>query len=75
MLENRSYDHMLGFLKMGTRLTGKEYTLVDPADPGSEKVYVSPISGYATQPNPLHDVISVEKQVYGILAKSSVLHL
>jgi len=65
MLENRSYDHMLGYLDMGTPLTGKEYNLVDPADPASEKVFVSEASGYITLPNPLHDVVSVEKQEYG----------
>lgn len=65
MLENRSYDHMLGYFEKGTPLTGKEFNLVDLSDPNSEKVYVSPTSGYVTQPNPLHDVVSVEKQEYG----------
>ncbi len=69
MLENRSYDHMLGYLGVGTPLSGKEYNLVDPADPHSEKVYVSDDSGYVTQPNPLHDVLSVEKQEYGQVGK------
>jgi phospholipase C len=35
MMENRSYDHMLGYVPNGHGLTGKEYNLVDPADPGS----------------------------------------
>ncbi len=65
MMENRSYDHMLGYLPNGGGLTGKEYNLVDPADPSSEKVYVSNRSGYVTATNPSHDVVSIEKQVYG----------
>ncbi len=69
MLENRSYDHMLGYLSMGSPLSGKEYNLVDPADTNSEKVYVSNTSSYVSQPNPLHDVVSVEKQEYGEVGK------
>ena len=41
MLENRSYDHMLGYLPNGHGLTGKEFNLVDPSDPTSERVLVS----------------------------------
>ena len=69
MLENRSYDHMIGYLECGTPLTGKEYNLVDPSDPESEKVYVSDASGYVTLPNPAHDVVSVEKQEFGEVGK------
>jgi phospholipase C len=52
MLENRSYDHMLGYLENKGKLSGKENNLVDPADPNSEKVFVSNTLGYITQPNP-----------------------
>ncbi len=65
MLENRSYDHMLGYLDKGTPLTGQEYNLANPGEQNSAKVYVSSASGYVTQPNPLHDVVSVEKQEFG----------
>ena len=65
MMENRSYDHMLGYLPNSNMLTGKEYNLVNPADMNSEKVYVNNRSGYITEPNPAHDVISVEREVYG----------
>jgi phospholipase C len=65
MLENRSYDHMLGYLPNGRGLTGAEYNLVDPADPSSERVYVSNRSGYIAAVNPAHDVVNVERQLYG----------
>ena len=49
MLENRSFDHMLGFMKRGGKLgnfnvdglDGKEYNLKNVSDPSSEKVYVN----------------------------------
>jgi phospholipase C len=69
MLENRSYDHMLGYLPNGRGLKGEEYNLVDPANPESERVYVNNASGYVTLPNPAHDVVSVEKQEYGDVGK------
>ena len=69
MLENRSYDHLLGYLEDKGKLSGKEYNLVDPINPNSEKVFVSNTSGYITQPNPLHDVVSVEKQEFGDIGK------
>ncbi len=65
MMENRSYDHMLGYFPNGRGLSGEEYNLVDPSDSNSEKVYVSNRSGYVTATNPLHDVVSIERQEYG----------
>lgn len=64
MLENRSYDHMLGYLPNGHGLAGDEFNLVDPSDPTSERVFVSNRSAYITV-NPGHDFDSVEKQMYG----------
>jgi hypothetical protein len=55
MLENRSYDHMLGYLSNGHGLAGDEFNLVDPADPTSEKVYVGNKSGNLTVIDPAHD--------------------
>jgi phospholipase C len=65
MLENRSYDHMLGYLPNGHGLTGDEFNLVDPANPTSERVRVSNRSGYITV-DPAHEFENVEKQLYGM---------
>jgi len=64
MLENRSYDHMLGYLPNGHGLKGDEFNLVDPSDPTSERVQVSNRADYISA-NPGHDFESVEKQLYG----------
>ena len=65
MLENRSYDHMLGYLPNGHGLTGNEFNLVDPSNPTSERIAVSNTAGYITAVDPLHDFSSVEKQLFG----------
>jgi Phospholipase C len=64
MLENRSYDHMLGYLPNGHGLTGNEFNPVDPSDPNSERVPVSNKAGYISV-DPAHDFESVETQLYG----------
>ena len=65
MLENRSYDHMLGYLPNGHGLAGDEFNLIDPSEPTSERVGVSSSSGYITALDPAHDFVSVEKQLFG----------
>jgi phospholipase C len=65
MLENRSYDHMLGYLPNGHGLVGDEFNRIDPSDPTSERVPVSSTAGYITAVDPAHDFVSVEKQLFG----------
>jgi phospholipase C len=65
MLENRSYDHMLGYLPNGHGLAGNEFNLIDPSDPASERVPVNNRSSYITPLDPPHDFVSVEKQLFG----------
>jgi phospholipase C len=65
MLENRSYDHLLGYLPNGHGLTGDEFNLVNPSDPSSEQVHVSNKSGYVTEVDPAHDFVNVEKELFG----------
>ncbi len=65
MLENRSFDHMLGYLPGVDELTGKEYNRIDPADLASGKVYVNNAAAYISPVSPAHDIPSVHTQLYG----------
>lgn len=75
MLENRSFDHMLGFLKEKMDavegLTGTESVPTDPAlaDQGPvEQITVSKLSGtdgYVTNPGPSHEYPDVTVQIFG----------
>lgn len=44
MLENRSFDHLLGFRSGVDGLTGKEFNLVDPAEPQSAQNPAVPVA-------------------------------
>ena len=65
MLENRSFDHLLGYLPGEAGLTGKEYNRIDPADLASGKVYVNNAAAYLSPISPAHDFPSVHTQLYG----------
>ena len=65
MLENRSFDHLLGYLPGEAGLTGKEYNRIDPADPASGKMYVNNAAAYVSPISPAHDFPSVQTQLYG----------
>jgi len=65
MFENRSFDHMLGFLPGIGDLTGEEYNLVDPANPESERVYVSEQVGPNAVISPNHEFVDVQEQLFG----------
>ena len=70
MLENRSFDHMLGFAGLGAGLTGAEFNLVDPANPASEKVVVSNDASYLGDfgpagIDPSHELVQVDVQLFG----------
>ena len=66
-LENRSFDHMLGFLDTPRRLTGDEFNLTDPEDPSSTRVNVSNTAAYVgdLDVDPSHEVTQVREQLYG----------
>lgn len=70
MLENRSYDHMLGFLDHPDPsfggLRGDELNRRNPDDATSEPVYVEPLA-VATEPahDPAHDFANVQRQLFG----------
>jgi phospholipase C len=63
--ENRSFDHMLGFVAPGGTLTGQESNPVNPADPNSERVPVTQLAGPITSVDPNHSIEAVHEQVFG----------
>jgi phospholipase C len=71
MLENRSFDHMLGFMRSASYkiegLTGQEFNRLNPATNKSAGVPVSDDAEYEGDLNvdPTHDVGSVCLQIYG----------
>ena len=67
MLENRSFDHMLGHLPDVGGLTGDEFNLLDPSDPNSERVCVNNQAGHITRIDPSHEFLSVHEQLFGDL--------
>jgi len=69
MLENRSFDHLMGFLKASNPnvagLTGTESNPADPNSPASPAVTVTRASAYAMPFDPSHEFCDVQKQLYG----------
>jgi phospholipase C len=65
MLENRSFDHLLGYLPGAGGLTGMENNRIDPDDPASGKVLVNNAAAYISLISPAHDFPSVHTQLYG----------
>lgn len=70
MLENRSFDHLCGYLRMLDPridgLFGVEYNYLDPASPDSTKITVSDDAPYVPDlsPSPGHEVADVRTQLY-----------
>ena len=56
MMENRSYDHMLGFLGTGDGLTGDEFNVPDLSQPGP-KIFVSKDASYASDFLAIHHIV------------------
>ena len=70
MLENRSFDHMLGFLKRFNPningLTGTESNPLNPADPSAGSITVSDDAEYVTSVDPSHSVDGTTMQLWGV---------
>jgi phospholipase C len=71
MLENRSFDHLIGYLKTLNPaidgLTGSEYSnFPDPRNPGQPPVTVSPTAAPTMPFDPPHEFCDVQKQLYGV---------
>jgi len=54
MMENHSFDNLLGWLPGVGDLDGTEYNLLDPTDPNSQHVMVGKQASYCTYPDPNH---------------------
>lgn len=68
VMENRSFDHILGWLKP-TRpeidgLTGKESNPLNASDPNSEKIYVSNDAVFVDM-DPGHSFQAIREQIFG----------
>jgi len=71
MGENRSFDHLLGWLHEEQPdidgLTGDEWNALSTTDPNSQKLYVNK-HGYDESPSdPNHDIDSTTEQIFGYL--------
>jgi len=65
MFENRSFDHLLGFLPGIGDLTGDEFNRVDLAEPGSARVVVTDTAGPITTVDPSHSFDATNLQLFG----------
>lgn len=70
MLENRSFDHLLGSLKtlnpaVAGALSGEYSNPQDPAEPDSPQVFTGPASAFAMPFDPDHEFLDVQMQLYG----------
>jgi len=69
MLENRSFDHMLGFLKQTYNteldgLNGNETNPYNPQNPNSPVAKVDNNAPYV-DPNPGHEIVDATQQIFG----------
>lgn len=68
VMENRSFDHMLGFLKRLNPeidgLNGNEFNYVTSTAPGAREVFVSDIAQFV-DPDPGHAYQDIAEQVFG----------
>lgn len=71
MLENRSFDHMLGYLKSNDqqqRIEGVQDTFsnpINPDDASSEEIFVSNTAEYVFGPDPGHGLEHTNVQLFG----------
>ncbi|HZL41784.1 MAG TPA: alkaline phosphatase family protein [Verrucomicrobiae bacterium] len=72
MLENRSFDHLFGYLKATNPkvwgLTGNEFNQKDPNSPSDPAVKVQRASSFVMTFDPAHEYYDVQMQLYGPLA-------
>src|SRR3974377_1563616 len=69
MLENRSFDHLFGYLKNSNPkiagLSGAEFNQKAPNSPDSPRINVSRASTFVMTFDPAHEYYDVQVQLYG----------
>jgi phospholipase C len=65
MMENRSFDHMLGFVPRIGDLGPDDFNRVDPTNPRSARVRVSPDAEPVTLIDPEHTFEATQEQLFG----------
>jgi phospholipase C len=70
MLENRSFDHLLGYLKQKNPaingLSGAEFNYLDPVSPQSAtRIKVGPVTASPMPFDPAHEFANVNAQLFG----------
>ncbi|KAJ0015025.1 hypothetical protein Pint_20845 [Pistacia integerrima] len=67
--ENRSFDHMLGWMKSLNPeingVTGSESNPISTSDPNSSRIFFTDTAGYI-DPDPGHSIQAIFEQVFGI---------
>lgn len=65
MMENRSFDHLLGYLKGVDGIPENQTCPLDPADPSKGRLQVLP-NGYDVAPDdPVHNMDAIALQING----------
>ncbi|XP_057825447.2 non-specific phospholipase C6 isoform X2 [Cryptomeria japonica] len=68
VMENRSFDHMLGWMKRKNPqidgVTGKEWNALSTTDSNSDRIFFSDDAEYV-DPNPGHSFEAIAEQVFG----------
>src|SRR6266850_8398291 len=71
MLENRSFDHLFGYLKAANPkvmgLTGSEFNQKDPNSPTDPAIKVGRASSFVMAFDPAHEFYDVQVHLYGPL--------
>eukprot|EP01116_Phalansterium_solitarium_P001853 TRINITY_DN11677_c0_g1_i1.p1 TRINITY_DN11677_c0_g1~~TRINITY_DN11677_c0_g1_i1.p1 ORF type:complete len:481 (+),score=153.37 TRINITY_DN11677_c0_g1_i1:138-1580(+) len=64
MMENHSFDNLLGWLPGVGDLTGAEYNLANASDPTSKRYYAGKGSDYCTFPDPDHSFPGTQFEIF-----------
>ncbi|KAL2941990.1 Non-specific phospholipase C2, partial [Bienertia sinuspersici] len=68
-MENRSFDHMLGWMKKLNPqidgVTGSESNRVNLSDPGSPVIFYNDTAHYKVDPDPGHSFQAMREQIFG----------